>query len=62
MPTVPPKYQPIETTVISRKASNTAMGLFVFFCSPVIKPSLGPGPKLAIKYIPLPNPTSNTRP
>ena len=27
---------------------------------PVINPSLGPGPKFAIKYIPLPKPTKRT--
>ena len=32
----------------------------VFFCKPVINPSLGPGPNLAIRYIPLPKPTIDT--
>ena len=48
-PTVPPKYQPIETTEISRNALTTAIGRFVFFCKPTIKPSLGPAPKFATK-------------
>ena len=30
-PTVPPKYQPIDITVISRKALTIAIGKFVFF-------------------------------
>ena len=30
IPTVPPRYQPIETTVISKKALTTAIGKFVF--------------------------------
>ena len=49
MPTVPPRYQPVITTVISRKALTKAIGKLVFFCRPVISPSLGPGPKFAIK-------------
>ena len=48
-PTVPPKYHPIETTDISKKALTDAMGRLVFFCKPVISPSLGPGPKFAIR-------------
>ncbi len=49
MPTVPPKYQPVITTEISRKALTKAIEKLVFFCKPVISPSLGPGPKFAIK-------------
>ena len=49
IPTVPPKYHPILTTVISKKALTAAIGKFVFLCIPVIRPSLGPGPKLATK-------------
>ena len=36
------------------------MGKLVILVKPVIKPSLGPGPKFAIRYIPLPSPTSKT--
>ena len=36
MPTVPPKYHPIQTTVISRVALTTAIGKFVFICNPTI--------------------------
>ena len=36
------------------------MGRFVFLVNPVIKPSLGPGPKFAVRYKPLPRPTKNT--
>ena len=31
IPTVPPKYNPIKTTVISRNALTAAIGRFVFF-------------------------------
>ena len=44
-----PRYQPIDITVISRKALTVAIGKFVFFCKPTISPSLGPAPKLATK-------------
>ena len=60
IPTVPPRYQPIETTDISKKARTDAIGKLVFLCRPVINPSLGPGPKFAIKYIQLPNPVIKT--
>ena len=30
-PTVPPKYQPIDTTKISKNALTLAIGKFVFF-------------------------------
>ena len=49
IPTVPPRYHPIQTTVISRVALTAAIGKFVFICNPTINPSLGPGPKFAIK-------------
>ena len=48
IPRVPPKYQPTDATQISIKALTAAIGKLVFFCNPVIKPSLGPGPKFAI--------------
>ena len=48
IPIVPPKYQPTESTEISIKDLTAAIGRLVFFCKPVIKPSLGPGPTLAI--------------
>ena len=54
IPTVPPKYQPIETTDISKKALTDAMGKLVFSEALSLSPSLGPGPKFAIRYIPLP--------
>ena len=59
-PTVPPKYQPDITAEISKVARIKAIGSCVFFVRPVINPSLGPGPKFAIKYMPLPKPTSKT--
>ena len=30
IPTVPPRYQPIETTIINKKALTAAIGKFVF--------------------------------
>ena len=59
-PIVPPNNHPHETTKISMIPLIKAMEKPVFFCKPVIKPSLGPGPNRAIKYIPLPKPTINT--
>ena len=49
MPTTPPKYHPTNTELISIIARIKEIGRFVFFCNPVIKPSLDPGPRLAIK-------------
>ena len=60
IPTVPPKYHPIETTLISIKTLTAAIGKLVICCKPIIKPSLGPGPKFATRYIPPPNPTIST--
>ena len=48
-PTVPPKYHPAITTEISKHALTKAIGKFVIFVSPVINPSLGPGPRFATK-------------
>ena len=59
-PIVPPNSHPHETTIISIVPLISAIEKPVFFCKPVINPSLGPGPNLAIKYIPLPKPTINT--
>ena len=44
IPTVPPRYQPIKTTLISIEALTNAMGKLVTLVSPVIRPSRGPGP------------------
>ena len=60
IPTVPPKYHPTETTLISINALTDAIGKFVTFCNPIIRPSLAPGPKFATKYIPPPKPTVRT--
>ena len=60
IPTTPPRYQPIITTLISIIALIKEIGLLVILCNPVIKPSLDPGPRLATKYKPLPNPTITT--
>ena len=49
IPTTPPKYQPPITALISIIVLIKAIGKFVKFCNPVINPSLGPGPRLAIK-------------
>ncbi len=48
-PTIPPKYQPILTTEISKKALTAATGKLVTFCKPIINPSLGPAPRLDTK-------------
>ena len=48
-PTTPPKSQPINTTVSSIPLRTQAMGRLEMLCKPVIKPSLGPGPKLAMR-------------
>ena len=57
-PIVPPSIQPIEITVISKNTLTHAIGRFVTLWKPVIRPSLGPGPRFAIKYIPLARPTN----
>ena len=49
IPTTPPKYQPQTTAQISIMVRIKAIGKFVAVCNPVINPSLGPGPRLAIK-------------
>ena len=49
IPAVPPRVQPKITTVISIHALTSAMGAPVFFCKPVISPSLGPAPRFAIR-------------
>ena len=48
-PTVPPRYQPANTAEISKRALTKAIGRFVSFVSPVINPSLGPGPRFATR-------------
>lgn len=57
-PTVPPKIHPVLTIIISINVLTQAIGLPVSLCKPVINPSRGPGPKLAIRYNPLANPTN----
>ena len=59
-PTVPPNIQPENTTVISIVLLTIDIGRFVTFVSPVISPSLGPGPRLALRYNAAPNPTIRT--
>ena len=59
-PTIPPKFHPIIITVNSIPLLTQAIGKFVIRCNPVIKPSLGPGPKLEIKYNAPPKPVINT--
>ena len=48
-PTVPPKVHPRAMTDNSMLLLTQAIGRFVTFCKPVINPSLGPGPRLAIR-------------
>ena len=59
IPMVPPRDQPIEITVNSKKTLTHAIGKPVTLWQPVINPSLGPGPRFAIRYIPLARPTNN---
>ena len=59
-PTTPPKHHPTATTVSSMALRTHAMGRFVLLCKPVINPSLGPGPRLAIRYNPPPKPVTVT--
>ena len=49
IPTTPPIYHPTNTALISTIALISASDKCVVFCKPVINPSLGPGPRLAIK-------------
>ena len=58
IPNVPPRNTPITSTEASMVIRTLPIGTPVDFCSPVIQPSLGPGPRLAVKYIELPIPTS----
>ena len=60
IPTIPPRFHPIKITVISIPLLTHAIGKFVNFCNPVINPSLGPGPKLAIRYNAPPKPVTKT--
>ena len=57
-PMVPPNVQPIATTTISIEALTQAIGKPVTRWNPVMSPSLGPGPRFVIKYIPLAKPTN----
>ena len=56
-PKVPPKIHPTNTTENSIVSLIRLIGLEYFFDIPVIRPSLVPGPRLVIKYMPLPKPT-----
>mgnify|MGYP005642531787 CR=1 FL=1 len=60
IPTVPPKIHPAAITANSRPLLTQAIGKSVTFWRPVIKPSLGPGPRFAIKYNPPPSPVTKT--
>ena len=57
---MPPKIQPNKITESSIPLLTHAIGKSVNSYKPVIKPSLGPGPKLAIKYIAPPKPVIST--
>ena len=56
IPTTPPNAQPTITADISIPFRTQAIGAPVKRCKPVINPSLGPAPKLAVRYIPPPIP------
>jgi len=60
MPATPPKRAPRTTTVTSMLPLTIAMGYPVIRCRPVIKPSLGPGPRLAMRYMAPPKPVMKT--
>jgi len=49
IPRVPPKIHPTNTTKNSIVNLTRLIGLPYFFDIPVIRPSLVPGPRLAIK-------------
>ena len=49
IPTTPPKYHPPITALISIIVRIKAIGKIVIFCNTVINPSIGQGPRLAIK-------------
>ena len=59
-PTVPPSIHPEKTTMISIVVLTIDIGKLVNFVNPVISPSLGPGPRLALRYNAAPNPTVKT--
>ena len=48
-PTTPPNVHPTTTAVNSIPLLTHAIGKLVSCCNPVIRPSLGPGPKLDIR-------------
>ncbi len=56
-PKVPPRATPITSTETSNVILTLPMGTPVTLCRPVIHPSLGPGPRFAVRYIELPIPT-----
>ena len=49
IPATPPNTQPKVTTKTSIAVRTKASGKFEYFWRPVINPSLGPGPRFAIK-------------
>src|SRR5438270_2251735 len=58
-PTVPPRSQPITTTLTSSDVRTTRIEC-PRFASPVIRPSRGPGPRPAPMYAPVATPLRNT--
>src|SRR5690606_38196218 len=59
-PTVPPSTKPVATTLISMTVRTRRTDSPVRWCSPVISPSRGPGPKRAAMYRPVAAPFSTT--
>ncbi len=57
-PTVPPSANPVATTATSRTVRTNRTERPVRRCRPVIRPSRGPGPKLAEMYRPVATPFS----
>merc|ERR1711965_22594 len=58
IPTTPPRSHPEITAKSSIIVLIAGSEEFVCFCRPIMRPSLGPGPKLLHRYIPLPRPTT----
>ena len=54
----PPRSQPASMTEISIVPRTMPIGYSVALCMPVIQPSLGPGPRLQVRYNALPTPMS----
>lgn len=61
-PTVPPRRNPATTTATSMQVRSSRIDRPVRACSPVIRPSRGPGPNRAAMYRPVASPLRTTPP